>query len=51
MVKRKKTIEQLYANDPVLLDLYTRKLPKHGWAGAKTAEEREYIRRAKKERA
>lgn len=33
--------------DPALYDHYAKKLPLRGWAGEKTAEEREYIRKVK----
>jgi hypothetical protein len=42
------TLESRYAGDAVLLELYKRKLLKHGWAGKKDAVERECIHRAGK---
>lgn len=42
--KRPLTLSELYKDDPVLLDLYRRKLPLRGWAGAKMKEEREYVK-------
>ncbi len=36
------TIEERYADDPVLLRLYTKKLPLAGWAGLKDKVERSF---------
>lgn len=36
------TLEQEYANDPILLRFYKRKLLIRGWAGHKTSAERDY---------
>lgn len=33
--------------DPALYDLYARKLPWKGWPGAKSPEEKAYIRKVK----
>jgi len=37
-------LKALYDGDPVLLKLYLKKLPKRGWAGRKSPEEKAYIR-------
>ena len=36
--------------DPLLYDLYAKKLPWKGWAGHKSVEEKAYIRRVKDQR-
>ena len=36
------TLEERYAGDPVLLRLYTKKLPQAGWAGLKDKVERSF---------
>ncbi len=38
------TLEEEYADDPVLLKLYKKKLRKRGWAGAKSRSEKEWLR-------
>ena len=47
LFRRGETLEERYARDPELLALYKKKLPKPGWAGAKDATEKEYIKRAR----
>jgi hypothetical protein len=37
--------------DPMLYDLYAKKLPMRGWAGAKSPEEKAYIKRIKEKRS
>ena len=39
------TLEEEYADDPVLLNLYKKKLRKRGWAGAKSKNEVQFLRR------
>jgi hypothetical protein len=43
-----RTLEEEYANDPLLLKLYKKKLLKRGWAGKLTAIDREYRSRARR---
>ena len=41
------TLDERYADDPVLLRLHERNLPHHGWAGRLDCTEREYMRRSR----
>ena len=41
------SIEEDYAEDPVLLRFYQRKLARRGWPGSKDMQDKEYIRRAR----
>ncbi len=42
------TLEEIYKDDPALLNLYKRKLIQRGWAGRTTPEEKEFIAREKR---
>ncbi len=42
---KEQTLEEEYADDPILLKLYKKKLGKRGWAGVKSKNEVQFLQR------